>query len=96
MIVFDDLSPVERVKIFDKTIDNFEVKNLAINTSITNLTAGDILIPDINFSEPLKNSFFNFIQKINGEIKETLINNSEVTLLTAKILEDINREMVSV
>ena len=54
MIVFDDLSPVERVKIFDKTIDNFEVKNLAINTSITNLTAGDILIPDINFSEPLK------------------------------------------
>ena len=82
MVVYDDVSLVEKVKIYNKSIDNIELKNLDVNQSIVNLSAGDITIPDLNMTEPLRNSFNDFISKITNKNYISKINNTEITLKT--------------
>ena len=75
MVVYDDVALVEKVKIYNKSIDNIELKNLDANQSIVNLSADDITIPDLNMTEPLRNSFNDFISKITNKNYISKINN---------------------
>ena len=95
MVVYDDVSLVEKVKIYNKSIDNIELKNLDVNQSIVNLSAGDITIPDLNMTEPLRNSFNDFISKITNKNYISKINNTEITLKTSELLETINNNIES-
>lgn len=96
MIVYNDLSMTEKLKLYDKTVESFEIKNSEKNSSITNLTAGDILIPDIIIPEPLRESFYDFINKIKIDNFISPINNLEVTIKTSYLLEEVNKKLVSI
>lgn len=96
MIVYNDLSMTEKLKLYDKTVESFEIKNSEKNSSITNLTAGDILIPDIIIPEPLRESFYDFINKIKIDNFISPINNLEVTIKTSYLLEEVNKKIVSI
>lgn len=96
MIVYNDLSMTEKLKLYDKTVESFEIKNSERNSSITNLSAGDILIPDIIIPEPLRESFYDFINKIKIDNFISPINNLEVTIKTSYLLEEVNKKIVSI
>jgi predicted dehydrogenase len=65
MAVFDDVSQTEKIKIFSKSIQKFpEPKNYGeFQLAIMN---GEILIPKIDLSEPLKNQAQHFIDCIES------------------------------
>ena len=65
------------------------------NQSIVNLSAGDITIPDLNMTEPLRNSFNDFISKITNKNYISKINNTEITLKTSELHEKINNNIES-
>ncbi|MBN1157299.1 Gfo/Idh/MocA family oxidoreductase [Candidatus Woesearchaeota archaeon] len=65
MIVFDDIDNEARLKIYDKGISRIPLEN-AFGEYQLKLRAGDILIPKIDMSEPLKNEYADFIQSILG------------------------------
>jgi predicted dehydrogenase len=52
MAVFDDMSSVEKLKIYDKGVDKVVDRN-SYETFLT-LRSGDILVPTINMEEPLR------------------------------------------
>lgn len=95
MIVFDDVALEEKVKIYNQSVDNIELKNLELNQSIINLSAGEITIPELNMKEPLRNSFDDFISKITNKNYISYIDNSKISIKTTELLEKINDRIVS-
>lgn len=95
MIVFDDVALEEKVKIYNQSVDNIELKNLEINQSIVNLSAGEITIPELNMKEPLRSSFNDFISKIINKNYISHIDNSKISIKTTELLEKINDTIVS-
>jgi predicted dehydrogenase len=63
MIVFDDVDNEAKLKIYDKGVSRIPLEN-AFGEYQLKLRAGDILIPKIDMTEPLKNEYLNFIQSI--------------------------------
>jgi predicted dehydrogenase len=63
MVVFDDMEPLEKLKIYDKG-----VRNLSYNTygEYLSLRFGDITIPSIKMAEPLRTEAEHFIQCIES------------------------------
>ena len=62
MVVFDDMEPVEKIKIYDKRVDvspSFESYQ-----GMLQLWVGDVLCPKVNLKEPLKIEASHFIDSI--------------------------------
>jgi len=90
MVVYDDVSPDAKIQVFDKGIDK---KNLAENMGSYDdfgkfqliQRAGDLVVPKINFVEPLKLECTHFIECIeNGK---TPITDGRNGLRVVKVLE---------
>ncbi len=64
MVVFDDISPVEKLKIINPGVGYVNyVKDFAQHQ--IQIRGGDIISPNINYGEPLKNVFQEFIFSIS-------------------------------
>ena len=63
MILYDDLDSEAKIKIYDKGVD-FKADPYAYGAFQLKLRAGDILIPKIESSEPLRNECEHFIECI--------------------------------
>jgi predicted dehydrogenase len=91
MVVFDDMEPSEKLKIYDKG-----VKNLSYETygEYLGLRFGDITIPTIKISEPLRAEAEHFIQSI--ETRKAPKTGSRDGLRVVKILmaaqESLNKK----
>lgn len=83
MVVFDDMEPIEKLKIYDKGVDTrhgYESYGDALT-----LRQGDIYIPNIQMEEPLKIECQHFVDCIsNGSTPKT---DGENGLAVVKILE---------
>lgn len=68
MVVYDDVSPDAKIKLFDKGVDIIPANGLGRYNTFGEfqllLRAGDLLIPKINFSEPLKDECRAFVDAI--------------------------------
>ncbi|MBC8123667.1 MAG: Gfo/Idh/MocA family oxidoreductase [Gemmatimonadaceae bacterium] len=62
MAVFDDVEPVEKLRLYDKGVDIAESYN-SYGEALT-LRQGDITIPAIQMSEPLRNECLHFLECI--------------------------------
>ena len=90
MIVYDDMSR-DKIKIFDKGIDRMAVlgQNMDFDNPQTfdfNLRSGEILTPNINWVEPLKEEIQHFINCI--KLGESCITDSKHAEIVVQILED--------
>ncbi|MCD6460816.1 Gfo/Idh/MocA family oxidoreductase [bacterium] len=62
MVVFDDMEPVEKIKVYDKRVD--VAPSFESYQGMLQLWVGDVLIPKINLKEPLKIEAAHFIDAI--------------------------------
>jgi predicted dehydrogenase len=83
MIVYDDINPTEKVKIYDT---GYECKTLEDRTKIyVDYRVGDISIPKVSTHEPLRKMLEDFLSCI--ESGNTPVSSWEVGLRTVRILE---------
>lgn len=89
MAVFDDMRSAEKIWIYDKGVDT----KLDYNTygEYLSLRFGDILIPKIDSSEPLKAECQHFIQCVND--RNTPRSDGEDGLRILKVLEAAQRSL---
>jgi predicted dehydrogenase len=83
MVVFDDMEPIEKLKIYDKGVEA-KLGYESYGDALT-LRQGDIYIPNVTMEEPLKRECQHFVHcVINGHKPET---DGENGLAVVKILE---------
>ena len=90
MIVFDDMDPSEKIKVYDKGID--VTKPEEIHKLLVKYRSGDMLAPNISPTEALKLEVNDFIEQVKSgtsESNNTLIHGREVV----GILEASNRSL---
>lgn len=87
MVVYDDMSP-NKLAIFDKGIDRVKESGMDFDTTnffSFNHRSGDILLPKVDFQEPLKIEIAHFLDCITGQ--ETCRTSGDHALRVVKILE---------
>jgi len=62
MIVFDDMEPSEKIKIYDKGVDLVEPED--IHNLLVKYRSGDMVAPDISLTEALKLEVSDFINRV--------------------------------
>ena len=92
MIIYDDMEPSEKVKIYDKGVDISEDKEQIYNTLIQYRT-GDMLAPQIDLTEALKKVSSEFYNAINEN--RAPLTDGESGLRVVKILEAANKSIRS-
>ncbi|MFC1558871.1 Gfo/Idh/MocA family protein [candidate division KSB1 bacterium] len=88
MVVFDDMEVREKIRIYDKGVDN--LNNLSSNEYIS-LRFGDVLIPKLDTIEPLKNEASHFIDCI--KTRKNPVTDGENGLKVIKILEKAEKSL---
>jgi predicted dehydrogenase len=91
MIVYDDLEPSEKVKIYDKGIELTDSKE-SIYKMLIGYRTGDLWVPQLDLTEALKTEACHFVECI--EQVQTPISNGESGLRVVRILEAATQSMV--
>lgn len=86
MVIFDDIKE-PRIQLIDKSVRTTNNSSSSWGTSMTNYTVGNIVIPNIRFTEPLKMEMLDFIEAIKSGKKP--LANSEQGIRVTEILEKI-------
>ncbi|GHT96254.1 oxidoreductase [Spirochaetia bacterium] len=90
LIVYDDVSLVEKLKIYDcSLIANIDDSDY--NTYVVKTRTGDILSPDVKMSDALYNSMQHFIECILN--KKESISSPDQGIRLLKILEDADKQL---
>lgn len=92
MLVWDNMSFDQEIKIYDKSISNDSEKNVDLYKNLKLIRNGKILIPYIRKEEPLKNVVDDFYNLINEKSFNTL-NGEKLTLDTINTLEKIENQL---
>jgi predicted dehydrogenase len=90
MIVYDDLEPSEKVKIYDKGVD-IELDPSAINQTQFNYRSGDMWAPNLPGDEPLQNCVRHFVKSIDQNT--TPITDGLAGLRVVRIIEAATQSM---
>lgn len=90
MIVYDDLEPSEKVKIYDKGV-NIRSDSKSIYRMLVSYRTGDMWVPQLDITEALRTETVHFIRCI--EKKESPITDAESGLRVVQILEAATRSM---
>lgn len=90
MVVYDDVSSDMKIRIFDKGIDRFEDFHSFGQFQLIH-RAGDILIPKIDFKEPLETEAMHFVECLN--YKKEPLTSGEKSLPVVTILEAVQNSI---
>jgi len=90
MVIYDDMEPSEKVKIYDKGIDITHDKEAIYNVLIQYRT-GDMLAPQIDLTEALKRVSMEFYQSIQEN--RAPLTDGHAGLRVVKILEAANKSI---
>ncbi|MEW6715928.1 MAG: Gfo/Idh/MocA family oxidoreductase [Chloroflexota bacterium] len=90
MIVYDDLEPSEKVKVYDKGITVNESRE-SIYRMLIGYRTGDMWAPQLNMTEALRTEALHFIQCIEGN--EHPITDGEAGLRVVRILEAATKSL---
>ena len=94
MIIFDDLNTSEPLKIFNEKVKNVYEKNTEYS-SISNFSLGDVVSPYLDNKEPLKEALLDFESRISNSKALNNINTEQLTIKTIKILEELEKSIIS-
>ena len=90
MLVYNDLSPDEKVKIYDKGV-SLEQDSGNIREMLVGYRSGDVIIPQIKTEEPLREMTGHFVDCINRG--EAPLTDAASALRTIRILEATSESM---
>jgi predicted dehydrogenase len=90
MVVYDDLSPIEKVKIYDRGID-IEESREPINWQTFRYRSGDFYSPKVETREPLRGAVEHFIDCVIHH--KTPMSDAVSGLKTIKILTAAQRSL---
>ncbi len=90
MIVYDDMEPSEKIKIYDRGVDIVEDKDQIYNILVQYRT-GDMLAPHIDLTEALKKATREFYDAVNED--RPALTDGMAGLQVVKILEASNNSM---
>jgi len=90
MIVYDDVSMVEKLKIYDSGLIT-KVDNSDYNTYVVKIRTGDVLSPDIKMYDALYASINHFVDCIKN--KKQSYSNPEQGIRLLKILEEADKQL---
>lgn len=94
MLLFDDVHPTEKIKLFDKNVTIIEnTQGVSYGEYQIALHAGDINIPAIENKEPLKEEIYHFIDCIVH--KKAPINDGNNGLQVVRVLEALQKSLDS-
>lgn len=91
-IVFDDTSVEEKLKVFEKGVTS-EKEPLTFGEYQLSIRDGDIIIPNVRMSEPLKSQVLHFIECIQQGIQP--LTNGKNGLEVVEVLEAMDKSMIS-
>ena len=90
MLVYDDVEPLEKIRIYDKGVEKPPYTNSYGEFQLS-YRYGDVTIPHINFTEPLGVECKHFIESIANGVKP--LSSGEDGLQVVKILEMAERSL---
>ena len=92
MVVFDDMNPEEKIKIYDKGVD-WDVFSPSVTSysSSVQVRYGDIYSPKISAKEPLKKEHLDFIESVKTGRKPKADANNGLEVL--KLLEEADKNL---
>ena len=85
MVVYNDIEPEEKIKIYDKTVEMLEPANFG-EYQLT-YRVGDVVSPRLDAVEPLYTMVSEFIDAING--KQDILSNGRFALKITRMIEQI-------
>jgi predicted dehydrogenase len=85
MLVFDDMNSLEPIRIYDKSVITTDKAYKNFEEFPTTIWDGEVVIPKINLSEPLKNQCKYFIELVN--CGKSSSSDNELAVNVSKILE---------
>ena len=89
MAVFDDMAPAEMIRIYDKGVDqSLDYRTYGDSLS---LRTGDVLIPNVKMSEPLKLECAHFIACVQS--RETPRSDGKDGLRVVRVLQAAQQSM---
>ena len=91
MLVYDDLEPLEKIKIYDKGVDTPPYTD-SYDDFQYSYRYGDIVIPYIQFTEPLRIECQDFLDSISDETRSPQ-SSGRVGLNTLRVLEAAQRSL---
>jgi predicted dehydrogenase len=91
-VVFDDIQPVEKIKVYSEAIDNRVAGDDSQSVNLS-YRPGDIFIPALSRDEPLSLECNHFIECIKSGA--TPINGSDIGVEVVSVLEQITKALQS-
>lgn len=92
MVVFNDLDPMEKVKVYDRGVEFIEDKR-SIYKSIIQYRMGDIIVPHVDLSEALKYAVEHFAECVKERTQP--ITDSLSGLRVVRLLESANNSLMN-
>lgn len=92
MVVYNDITANERIKVYDKGVDVPSFAN-GFGEYHFNYRHGDVLIPNVRFEEPLKKECLHFLESITENKPPR--SNGEVGLRVIKVIEAAERSLLN-
>ena len=87
MLIYDDTSPDRKIEIYDKRVDTSKLSVDHIATSNIIYREGDIHVPSLNHTEPLREVCLHFLDSVKNGTKP--LSDGESGLNVVKVLEAI-------
>ncbi len=91
MIVYDDLEPSEKVKVYDRGVTLQEESDQEVYQMMVNYRLGDMWVPHLGVTEALQTEMRHFLRCI--EHSERPVTDAEAGLRVVKILEAASQSM---
>tara|TARA_B100001029_G_scaffold179889_1_gene192182 strand:- start:5746 stop:6726 length:981 start_codon:yes stop_codon:yes gene_type:complete len=92
MLVWDNMSFDEEIKIFDKSVLNDSDNNQGLYKNIRHTRNGSVIIPYIKKEEPLRNVIMDFYNLVSKKEKNK-INTKDLTIRTIETMEMIEESL---
>lgn len=90
MLVWNDLEPDEKIKIYDKGV---KIRKSGIYNLLVDYRSGDVLVPKIGRAEALKTELEHFIEYVENDFRP--VNDACAGLRIVKMLEAVDKSLKS-
>ncbi len=92
MLIFDEMNSNEKIKIYDKKIDNLNKLQSKKYSSQFSFNVGNITIPFIKESDPLSNVLNEFIYRIKNKVSNKSSKSEAIQVV--ETLENIESKII--
>ena len=91
MVIYDDLDPMEKIRVYDKSVVLRETDPSSVNQLLVDYRTGDIVVPKLSLREALDLEAEEFIKSVRS--RKPTISDGRLGLKVMKVLEACNQSL---